>query len=214
MKINDVIYDDDAYIRGVIIKDLGEGYYNVFWFNYVIGIVSEDEENLKVIGHYNGDPKMFDDQEAREAMNRYLLEKRLADKYSFMRRDRSLAEQSKEGFIDDLYSAFGCECDDGWFPLLDELCADITRVYEDAGLPVGIKVDQVKEKFGGLRFYVTATGPQELVKEVYRLINEAEGKSEKICEHCGNPGIIRNDLAWIRCLCDECYEKKMKENLQ
>ena len=81
------------------------------------------------------------------------LEKALAEKYVFMRKGRSLASQKESGFIDDLYSAFGCECADGWYDLLDETCAKIQAVYDEHGSKPDIIIDQIKEKYGTLRFY-------------------------------------------------------------
>jgi predicted HicB family RNase H-like nuclease len=59
---------------------------------------------------------------------------------------------------------------------------------------------QVKEKFGGLRFYMTSG-----TDEIYNLISEAEAKSRETCEECGKPGEERS-MPWIRTLCDSCYE--------
>ncbi|MEK7090164.1 MAG: hypothetical protein AAB930_01100, partial [Patescibacteria group bacterium] len=49
--------------------------------------------------------------------------------------------------------AFGFECGDGWFGLIKKLCEKL----KDLDLK-DFRVTQVKEKFGGLRFYV---GPIE-----------------------------------------------------
>lgn len=135
------------------------------------------------------------------------LERKLAEKYTFMRKGKSLSQQFAEGGINDLYSAFGCECGDGWFDLIDELCMSIQNVYEKYGIPVDIEVDQVKEKYGSLRFYATAKGPEHVQAEVDRLIRQAEDKSESICEECGKPGILR-DGDWISVRCDGCYAKE------
>lgn len=62
------------------------------------------------------------------------------------------------------------------------------------------KAVQVKEKFGGLRFYMTSGND-----EIYDLIGEAEAKSYKTCEECGEPG-EEKPMSWIRTLCDGCYE--------
>lgn len=60
------------------------------------------------------------------------------------------------------------------------------------------KASQVKEKFGGLRFYMTCgTG------EIFDLIDGAEALSYETCEECGSPGESR-DTGWIRTLCDLC----------
>ena len=134
------------------------------------------------------------------------LEQKLEEKYAFMRKGKSLAEQHSEGYVGDLYSAFGCECDDGWFELLDELCAGIQKVYEEKGIPVDVHVAQIKEKYGTLRFYASVGGSEEIRKLVWDLISDAEHKSEFICEECGKPGTLREG-AWITVKCDECYAK-------
>ena len=136
------------------------------------------------------------------------LENRLAEKYSFMRKGKSLPEQFAEGRILDLYSAFGCECGDGWYNLIDELCASIQKVCEAADTPVDIEVEQVKEKYGGLRFYADANGSESVRREIDRLISEAENRSETICEECGQPGVMRDDHGWLCVRCDQCYAKE------
>ena len=57
-------------------------------------------------------------------------------------------------------------------------------------------VVQVKEKFGGLRFYVNAA-----TDEHYNYINFAESMSYRICEVCGSPGKRYTD-GWHQVLCD------------
>lgn len=47
--------------------------------------------------------------------------------------------------------AFGIECGDGWFDLIEQLCEDITKLIGNKNCK--IIAQQVKEKFGGLRFY-------------------------------------------------------------
>ncbi len=55
---------------------------------------------------------------------------------------------------------------------------------------------QVKEKFGGLRFYVDG-GSNELQAQ----IELAEAMSYRTCETCGAPGRPRSG-GWVRTLCD------------
>ena len=84
---------------------------------------------------------------------------------------------------------------DGWFQLIWDLCEGIEKVS-----PEGIILQQVKEKFGGLRFYIGAG-----TIEVFALIDAAEAKSFEVCEKCGEPGKVRGG-SWIRTLCDGCAE--------
>lgn len=57
---------------------------------------------------------------------------------------------------------------------------------------------QVKEKFGGLRFYADG-----LTEEMDKLIDAAEEKSIHICDECGLEGRIVSD-GWLRTLCPLC----------
>ena len=62
------------------------------------------------------------------------------------------------------------------------------------------KAAQVKEKFGGLRFYMTTQSD-----EISALIREAEALSSKTCQECGQPGESRG-ARWARTLCESCDE--------
>lgn len=90
---------------------------------------------------------------------------------------------------------FGFGCGDGWYQLLWDLCEKIEPLAGD-----DFEIVQVKEKFGGLRFYV-----QGGLAGILDLIYDAEQQSEATCERCGKPGTIRNG-GWLRCLCDECND--------
>lgn len=56
---------------------------------------------------------------------------------------------------------------------------------------------QVKEKFGGLRFYYS--GGDDYIDGVVAM---AESMSYRTCEECGNPGTSTSG-GWIRVLCEE-----------
>ena len=84
----------------------------------------------------------------------------------------------------------------GWNQLIKDLIGDLIELGWNK------EVCQVKEKFGGLRFYIN-----ESSEEVFRRIREAEEKSYTICEVTGDPGKLRKDIGWIRTLSDEEYSK-------
>ena len=75
------------------------------------------------------------------------------------------------------YSAmcYGIQCPDNWFDVLDTLCARIKSYADGNGLI--IEANQVKSKFGGLRFYVTYSDPY-----IRGLLAMAEMMSLKIKE--------------------------------
>jgi len=90
--------------------------------------------------------------------------------------------------------AWGFACGDGWFEILKELGEKLE--------PLGVVAAQVKEKFGGLRFYINGID-ESIYEEVYQYIHEAESKSYETCEKCGQKGKLRND-GWVKTLCDNC----------
>ena len=87
----------------------------------------------------------------------------------------------------------------GWYETIFALDRDIAALDPD------YTITQVKEKFGGLRYYIETVKP-EFYEEVQTLINEAERKVSTLCEECGQPGVLRKDIGWMRTLCDADHE--------
>lgn len=91
------------------------------------------------------------------------------------------------------------ECNSGWYSLIKELIEDLIALGWDK------KIIQVKEKFGGLRFYISSGSD-----EIYDRISKAENDSYEICERTGKPGKLRTDIGWYTTLCEEEYIKILK----
>ena len=92
----------------------------------------------------------------------------------------------------------------GWNTLVKELIAELFDLGWDGNLY------QIKEKFGGLRFYIGAGSDA-----IHDTIQAAEDRSYRTCEVTGEPGELRDDLGWMRVLCEEEYVKaKEKKNVQ
>jgi hypothetical protein len=105
----------------------------------------------------------------------------------------------ENGFYSDRQPITDCnffDVNNGWFELIKELIEDLITLGWDK------QTCQVKEKFGGLRFYINGG-----TDEIFNRITEAERKSYEICEETGKPGKLRTDIGWHRTLCDEEYEK-------
>ena len=98
---------------------------------------------------------------------------------------------------------FYFECGDGWYNLLDDLCYKLQSYVDDFDKIEQPVAGQVKEKFGGLRFYLDCGGDDY----VYSLIDDAENKSSSICEDCGEPGKIQSIGYWQMCRCPICFAK-------
>lgn len=89
----------------------------------------------------------------------------------------------------------------------DEIPAWIEKYFkENKHDPYGhFSIVQIKEKFGGLRFYVGfGEMSGELMAKVNGAIQLAESLSYSICEKCGAPGETRSTGYYIRTLCDKC----------
>lgn len=66
----------------------------------------------------------------------------------------------------------------------------------EAELPL---VVQVKEKFGGLRFYM-----ENMTREIRGLVENACEQSKITCDSCGAEGSLYNNKGWYRTSCMEC----------
>jgi len=102
---------------------------------------------------------------------------------------------------------------DGWFKLVYELVSSIKVNDLKKGGWV-TKVTQCKEKFGGLRFYVTGTSDKN-----WSLIRNAEQKSYGVCEATGSEVEVGtwND-GWVQTICHKealrrFYDKSDKGEL-
>ena len=77
-------------------------------------------------------------------------------------------------------------------------------IYKNApkGKPhLQLRIDQVKEKFGGLRFYYS--GGDDEISGMVRL---AESLSYRTCEYCGSTKDIGYTSGWIISCCKSCHE--------
>jgi hypothetical protein len=103
--------------------------------------------------------------------------------------------------------AWGIAVGPGWYNIVDKLCADIMAL--DPG--PDFKAAQVKEKFGGLRFYCDGwPEDKEKREQIGRLIGEAENESVKTCEECGTKEGVTLEGSWILALCPSCRGSRKK----
>jgi hypothetical protein len=82
-------------------------------------------------------------------------------------------------------------CGDGWFNIIDCLCASISSVGESFS-----RIEEVKAKYGSLRVYAIGLGPGGNAQ-----VELAESLSERTCEECGCPGVPRSRAGWITTRC-------------
>jgi hypothetical protein len=104
--------------------------------------------------------------------------------------DKLLCERYPKIFVDrhaDLSVSpmgWGLSVRDGWFDLIDRLCAQLQSISDQLGAPHAVAV-QVKEKFGALRFSVRVDSS---TAEHRAAIAAAERDSTTICEECARQG--------------------------
>lgn len=91
----------------------------------------------------------------------------------------------------------------GWKPYVEPLIAEVERF--------GGKVHQIKEKFGGLRFYyeLPKETPEEDKTAFDDLVQVAEALCNCACEECGRPGSKTNSN-WIKTLCED-HDKERQQ---
>jgi hypothetical protein len=79
---------------------------------------------------------------------------------------------------------------------IPELEAEVAAAQRE--LPT---IQQIKEKFGGLRVYTSGGNAK-----MDACTNFAEAMASRICEVCGSPGKPRQ-TSWIKTLCDKHYQE-------
>ena len=151
------------------------------------------------------------------------LDKLLCEKYPKMMVNRNLP-------MTETCMCWGFDCGDGWYNILNQLMGNIQHYIDwkekqrnwntewNKKHPDELRVvpepipqvtlDQVKEKFGTLRFYYT--GGDEYI---HGMVTMAEAMSGVTCEGCGNVGERRGG-GWVHTYCEPCETKRETERAQ
>ena len=102
-------------------------------------------------------------------------------------------------------------CHSGQVVTVEEVCAQVGPGWSEPikrlipalfALGWDGQVCQVKEKFGGLRFYTGAAS-----EAMFDRITQAEKECGLLCEDCGKLGKLRGG-GWIRMLCNKCAKNR------
>jgi hypothetical protein len=101
----------------------------------------------------------------------------------------------------------------GWWPIVESLCANIqshidwnnqrAEKYPELCYKqvTQVTVAQIKEKFGGLRFYYD--GGNDIIAG---MVSMAEAWAEHTCEDCGAPA-TKQTSGWIKTVCDNHFDE-------
>jgi hypothetical protein len=137
---------------------------------------------------------------------------------------------NRHGDVKETLMCWGFECGDGWYNIINQLCANIQHhidwsiknnawdlewnkehpnepreVREVVSQVVAV---QIKEKFGTLRFYYDGGN-----NEIGGMTRMAESMSSVTCEECGSPAKTRGG-GWVRTLCDhheQAYQARQEQ---
>jgi len=114
----------------------------------------------------------------------------------------------ENGFYPDrepIKSRWVCSVDDGWLQIIHDCIAELIAAGWNR------ETTQIKEKFGGLRFYINSGSD-----EIHEIISKYEDLSYETCEVCGEVGELRkdcgwNDGLWYKTMCDKHYNELKEE---
>lgn len=99
---------------------------------------------------------------------------------------------------------WGDEVGEGWAPIVMECHRQLNH------LDPGYRITQIKEKFGGLRYYFDSSlAFDHLTHDVMDcVVTAAEYRCSITCEVCGAGGSLRKNHGWCKTLCDDHLRKE------
>lgn len=117
---------------------------------------------------------------------------------------------------------WGVETGDGWFDLLEKGVSALQHLCDlcrKDGRTVEIVADQIKEKFGTLRFYYSIYGANDTeTRIIHSIVDSMERESEVTCENNGTRGELCVKNMWYKTLSYEEARKNefipIKENVK
>jgi hypothetical protein len=94
------------------------------------------------------------------------------------------------------------DLEEGWYIAFGiDLCTELAAALEKEGKLETYRIDQIKEKYGELRWYDHGG-----TRETDEIIEKYTKLSRQICKKCGAPA-TKISTGWISPWCDECAEK-------
>ena len=135
-------------------------------------------------------------------------------------------EHSVEEIKNDFAWTYYDEHDVGWFDFIPDGWADVlypyleklTSILKYYKLTDYLYIQQVKEKFGGLRFYYSFwnedrefTEKEQKGAELFqKIVWKMESATETVCCDCGATENIECYGGWVHFSCPECEAKRQK----
>lgn len=100
----------------------------------------------------------------------------------------------------------GVECLSGWNDLILECHEKLLSIDNN------YKICQIKEKFGGLRYYFDTCKVPSVWEDMHHIVSEYERESKTICENCGKTGSALTLDNWMKTFCQECLAEFTRKN--
>ena len=128
--------------------------------------------------------------------------KKIINEYPFLR--SMWWDRDTQSYKWDYKTTILDEVHKGWEDLIFCMAEDIKPLLEKSNQLFDFFAIEVKEKFGGLRFYHNCKCPEE----VDEIIHDYAILSENICIGCGKPDALIIPIGWTLPWCRDCYEDK------
>jgi NMD protein affecting ribosome stability and mRNA decay len=93
---------------------------------------------------------------------------------------------------------------EGWEKIVEECDRLLAKNDPD------YTISQIKEKFGGLRYYYDSKLEYGSIARsaMESIVTDAEQKAAVTCEQCGESGKIHDGHHWLRTLCGACEAER------
>jgi len=104
-------------------------------------------------------------------------------------------EALKEKFVLGYHKSI--DVDEGWYQIILDCHKRLMEI------DINYKIYQIKQKFAGLRYYITPSivATPEQRDRMYAIVNEYERLSFKVCEATGRPGVLmKSPTGYLRTL--------------
>lgn len=121
----------------------------------------------------------------------------------YKERSEQLIERFPQLYIHPRWGKIQFEINNGWFDLILNLSLEIEKCVNSSENKIWPVAMQVKEKFGGLRFYVDNSDD-----DIDNIIAKYENLSIETCDVCGKTGKRESVNRWLSVRCTEHSESK------
>jgi len=161
---------------------------------------------------------MIDDKSAQKflKMSEKEFDKYMCETYPNIFRERTMP-------MNQTCMCWGFSIGKGWYAILDRLCDKLQVIEKVSG--VAVIFTQIKEKFGGARYYYRLEYKKgKNINPIYyaiyadmigALIHAAENKSDSTCAECGDCRFEMITIgSWVYDVCEKCFPKLFPDRVK